>query len=276
MKSGNVINGADQETIRTKAARGQQGIGLRSGSCVILGDTPVYLGRRCGDWCPLPIRSPWRMITRAKRCRHCVLPPRSIGIPVLPMSSPKPPTELAGPHSSAFHCPIRRLDASSSSDIAAVPIKFATPRPKSSGFLSMTRDEMEARGWDVLDVLIITGDAYVAHPSFDAVIIGRVPEAMGLRVGIIAQPDWKNIASIQAIGRSDFRRGELLHYFPGFAANEPLLQELIGMLEYAVKYGHFGSEHDLHWSCRLNPETLSWEGLLKSSGWRGGKKQFGL
>jgi hypothetical protein len=54
------------------------------------------------------------------------------------------------------------------------------------------------------------------------------------------------------------------------------VQELIGMVEYAVEYGYFSKEHDLGWSRRLNPETLSWEQFLRSSGWRGDKKQFGL
>ncbi len=65
----------------------------------------------------------------------------------------------------------------------------------------MTRAEMEARGWNELDVLLITGDAYVDHPSFGAAMIGRVLEAEGLRVGIIAQPDWRRIESIQVMGR---------------------------------------------------------------------------
>lgn len=64
----------------------------------------------------------------------------------------------------------------------------------------MSRAEMDARGWDSLDVLIITGDAYVDHPSFGAAMIGRVLEAAGCRVGIIAQPDWKQIDSIQVLG----------------------------------------------------------------------------
>jgi uncharacterized radical SAM protein YgiQ len=68
------------------------------------------------------------------------------------------------------------------------------------GFLPMTRAEMDERGWKELDVLIITGDAYVDHPSFGAAMIGRVLEGMGLRVGIIAQPDWKDIGSIQGMG----------------------------------------------------------------------------
>ena len=68
------------------------------------------------------------------------------------------------------------------------------------GFLPMSRAEMDARGWAELDVLIITGDAYVDHPSFGASMIGRVLEADGLRVGIIAQPDWTKIQSIQGMG----------------------------------------------------------------------------
>lgn len=64
----------------------------------------------------------------------------------------------------------------------------------------MSRAEMDARGWDELDVLLITGDAYVDHPSFGAAMIGRVLEAEGLRVGIVAQPDWTKIESIQEMG----------------------------------------------------------------------------
>ncbi len=65
----------------------------------------------------------------------------------------------------------------------------------------MTRAEMDSRGWKELDVLLITGDAYVDHPSFGAALIGRVLEAEGYRVGIIAQPDWRNIESIQGLGQ---------------------------------------------------------------------------
>ena len=64
----------------------------------------------------------------------------------------------------------------------------------------MTRAEMTAKGWAELDVLIITGDAYVDHPSFGAAMIGRVLEAEGCRVGIIAQPDWTKIESITGMG----------------------------------------------------------------------------
>ena len=67
--------------------------------------------------------------------------------------------------------------------------------------LPMTALEMRDRGWDQLDVLIVTGDAYVDHPSFGAAVIGRVLEDRGYRVGIIAQPDWKNVESFSVMGR---------------------------------------------------------------------------
>ncbi len=60
---------------------------------------------------------------------------------------------------------------------------------------------MAARGWEELDVLLVTGDAYVDHPSFGASVIGRVLEAQGYRVGIVAQPDWRTPADVARLGR---------------------------------------------------------------------------
>jgi uncharacterized radical SAM protein YgiQ len=68
-------------------------------------------------------------------------------------------------------------------------------------YLPTTRAEMSARGWDQCDVVIVSGDAYVDHPSFGAAVIGRVLEAQGLRVGIIAQPDWRSVTDIRRLGR---------------------------------------------------------------------------
>jgi uncharacterized radical SAM protein YgiQ len=68
-------------------------------------------------------------------------------------------------------------------------------------FLPMSRAEMELLGWDSCDVIIVTGDAYVDHPSFGMAIIGRVLEAQGFRVGIIAQPDWHSADAFAALGR---------------------------------------------------------------------------
>ena len=69
------------------------------------------------------------------------------------------------------------------------------------GFLPMTREEMDARGWDELDVLIINGDAYVDHPAFGGALIGRFLAGRGLRVGMVAQPRWDGIEDLLKLGR---------------------------------------------------------------------------
>jgi uncharacterized radical SAM protein YgiQ len=68
-------------------------------------------------------------------------------------------------------------------------------------FLPMSRAEMTRRGWDSCDIVIVTGDAYIDHPSFGMAVIGRLLEAQGFRVGIIAQPDWHSAEPFRALGR---------------------------------------------------------------------------
>ena len=68
-------------------------------------------------------------------------------------------------------------------------------------FLPMSRAEMEQLGWDSCDVIIVTGDAYVDHPSFGMAIMGRLLEAQGFRVGIIAQPDWQSAEPFKQLGK---------------------------------------------------------------------------
>jgi len=68
-------------------------------------------------------------------------------------------------------------------------------------FLPMSRAEMDQLGWDSCDVIIVTGDAYVDHPSFGMAIIGRLLEAQGFRVGIISQPDWTSKDAFMALGK---------------------------------------------------------------------------
>ncbi|HQS10963.1 MAG: YgiQ family radical SAM protein [Rhizobiales bacterium 24-66-13] len=72
---------------------------------------------------------------------------------------------------------------------------------KAAPFLPMSRAEMTALGWDACDIVLITGDAYVDHPSFGMAIIGRLLEAQGFRVGIIAQPDWQSAEPFKALGK---------------------------------------------------------------------------
>jgi uncharacterized radical SAM protein YgiQ len=67
--------------------------------------------------------------------------------------------------------------------------------------LPTTRAEMDALGWDSCDVVLVTGDAYVDHPSFGMALVGRLLEAQGFRVGILAQPDWRSAEPFRALGR---------------------------------------------------------------------------
>ncbi len=76
------------------------------------------------------------------------------------------------------------------------PHKFGT-----ASVLPMSRDEMDDLGWDSCDIIIVTGDAYVDHPSFGMAIIGRLLESQGFRVGIISQPDWRSAEDFQRLGK---------------------------------------------------------------------------
>jgi uncharacterized radical SAM protein YgiQ len=92
-----------------------------------------------------------------------------------------------------------------SSTPAAKPLfayrKYWAKRFGVAPFLPMSRAEMDALGWDSCDVIVVTGDAYIDHPSFGMALIGRLLEAQGFRVGIIAQPDWKSADAFKALGR---------------------------------------------------------------------------
>jgi len=66
--------------------------------------------------------------------------------------------------------------------------------------LPMSRAEMDELGWDSCDIILVTGDAYVDHPSFGMAMIGRLLEAQGFRVGILSQPDWQDKNSFMELG----------------------------------------------------------------------------
>jgi len=79
--------------------------------------------------------------------------------------------------------------------------KYWAARFGTAGFLPMSRAEMDKLGWDSCDIILVTGDAYVDHPSFGMAVIGRMLEAQGFRVGIIAQPDWQSAESFKVLGK---------------------------------------------------------------------------
>jgi len=85
--------------------------------------------------------------------------------------------------------------------------KYWARRFGTAPFLPMSRAEMDELGWDSCDVILVTGDAYVDHPSFGMALVGRLLEAQGFRVGIISQPDWHSAASFRALGKPNLFYG---------------------------------------------------------------------
>ena len=68
-------------------------------------------------------------------------------------------------------------------------------------FFPMSREEMDVIGWDSCDVILVTGDAYIDHPSFGMALVARLLEAQGFRVGMISQPDWRDASAFKALGK---------------------------------------------------------------------------
>ncbi len=96
--------------------------------------------------------------------------------------------------------------------MTAPPNLFSYPRYRpdyvnAAPFLPMSRAEMDALGWDSCDVILITGDAYIDHPSFGMALIGRLLERQGFRVGIISQPDWHSAEPFRALGKPNLYFG---------------------------------------------------------------------
>jgi len=104
---------------------------------------------------------------------------------------PRPDTLAPDPSASTYR-PVKALTAYR---------PFWAKRLGPAPFLPMSRAEMDALGWDSCDVIVVTGDAYVDHPSFGMALIGRALEAQGFRVGIIAQPDWQSADPFRVLGR---------------------------------------------------------------------------
>ncbi len=85
--------------------------------------------------------------------------------------------------------------------------KFWAHRFGIAPFLPTCREEMDELGWESCDIIIVTGDAYVDHPSFGMAIVGRLLEAQGFRVGIISQPEWQSAEPFRALGRPNIMFG---------------------------------------------------------------------
>src|SRR5262245_2285703 len=79
--------------------------------------------------------------------------------------------------------------------------KYWAERFGTAPFLPMTRQEMDALGWDSCDIVVVTGDAYIDHPSFGMALVGRLLESQGYRVGMLAQPDWRSAEAFRELGQ---------------------------------------------------------------------------
>jgi len=84
---------------------------------------------------------------------------------------------------------------------------FWAKRFGTAKMLPMTRAEMDELGWDSCDIILVTGDAYIDHPSFGMALVGRLLEAQGFRVGIISQPDWQNTSAFKVLGKPNLYFG---------------------------------------------------------------------
>ena len=97
------------------------------------------------------------------------------------------------------------------STLLAKPIQSYRPywakRFGAAPILPMSRAEMDTLGWDSCDIILISGDAYIDHPSFGVALVGRLLEAQGFRVGIIAQPDWANASAFKILGKPNLYFG---------------------------------------------------------------------
>lgn len=127
-----------------------------------------------------------------------------------------------------------------------------------------------------VDPLTATGPAVaeiLAHPAqYQGQTLPVIGDILSPR-DIVAT--FSRVTGIRAEYRSAYDRDGLLHHFPAFAANELLVQELLGMTSYAVEYGYYRPERDLAWSRRIDPTAFTWEQFLRHSGWRGEVVSFG-
>ena len=127
-----------------------------------------------------------------------------------------------------------------------------------------------------VDPLTATGPAVaeiLAHPAqYQGQTLPVIGDILSPR-DIVAT--FSRVTGIRAEYRSAYDRDGLLRHFPAFAANELLVQELLGMTSYAVEYGYYRPERDLAWSRRIDLTAFTWEQFLRHSGWRGEAVPFG-
>jgi uncharacterized protein YbjT (DUF2867 family) len=126
-----------------------------------------------------------------------------------------------------------------------------------------------------VDPLTATGPAVLEIFSNPSLYAGKSLPVIGDLISPQEMVDaFVRVTGKKAVYTSAFAREDFLHHFPDFGPNELLVQEILGMVEYAVEYGYFGNDRDLLWSRQINPNTLSWEQFLRTTGWKGQKLSY--
>ncbi|GAB3805447.1 NmrA family NAD(P)-binding protein [Spirosoma humi] len=153
-------------------------------------------------------------------------------------------------------------------------LEFYTPVPKGDTLVFPIYLPQDFRA-PFVDPLTATGPAVLEIFSNPSHYAGKSLPVIGDIISPQEMVDtFVQVTGKKAVYDAAFDRDDLLRYFPEFRANEPLVDEILGMTHYAVDYGYFASNRDLLWSRRINPNSLSWEQFLRTTGWLGQKRSF--
>ncbi|MBV8251420.1 MAG: NmrA/HSCARG family protein [Chitinophaga sp.] len=126
-----------------------------------------------------------------------------------------------------------------------------------------------------VDPLTATGPAVLEIFSNPSLYAGKSLPIVGDIISPQEMVDtFTEITGKKAVYSSAFTREELLNHFPEFHSNEPLVQEILGMVGYTVDYGYFRKDRDLLWSRQINPDTLNWAQFLRTTGWAGQRLSY--
>ncbi|RYF64141.1 MAG: NmrA/HSCARG family protein, partial [Cytophagaceae bacterium] len=121
-----------------------------------------------------------------------------------------------------------------------------------------------------VDPLTATGPAVLEIFSNPGYYAGRSLPVIGDIISPQEMVDtFVQVTGKKAVYSAAYDRADLLSHFPDFRSNERLVDEILGMTHYAVEYGYFASDRDLLWSRQTNPNSLSWEQFLRTTGWQG-------
>lgn len=126
-----------------------------------------------------------------------------------------------------------------------------------------------------VDPLTATGPAVLEVFSNPTMYAGKSLPVIGDIISPQEMVDtFIEVTGKKAVYSSAFSQEELTNHFPEIGSNETLMREILGMAEYAVEYGYFSKGRDLNWSRQTNPNTLTWEQFLRTTGWKGEKLSY--